>query len=127
MSRKGLTDPTIKDLIPKKLSSFIAISRAGNLSNEDEKFEGKQIFSRKSGSIICSAAPLLNHNVLLPNGDIVLCCMDYSIKHIVGNLLKDTYEQLFKSISLKNIFQEMSKDDGTDNLLCRSCEYAKNI
>ena len=73
MSRKGLTDPAIKDLIPKKLSSFIAISRAGNLANEKEKYEGKQIVSRKSGSIMCSAAPQLNHNVLLPNGDVVLC------------------------------------------------------
>lgn len=127
MSRKGLTDPAIKDLIPKKLSSFIAISRAGNLANEKEKYEGKQIVSRKSGSIVCSAATYLNHNVLLPNGDIVLCCMDYSIKHTIGNLLNDSYNQLFESQAINNIFQQMSHDDGTNNLLCRNCEYAKGF
>ena len=89
----------------KKLSSFIAISRAGNLANEKEKYEGKQIVSRKSGSIMCSAAPQLNHNVLLPNGDVVLCCMDYSIKHTIGNLLNDDYEKLFKSSAINNIFK----------------------
>jgi len=25
-------------------------------------------------------------NVLLPNGDVVLCCMDYGLDHILGNL-----------------------------------------
>ena len=127
MSRKGLTDPAIKDLIPKKLSSFIAISRAGNLANEKEKYEGKQIVSRKSGSIMCSAAPQLNHNVLLPNGDVVLCCMDYSIKHTIGNLLNDDYEKLFKSSAINNIFKQLKEDDGTNNLLCRNCEYAKGF
>ena len=121
------SDPAIKDLIPKKLSSFIAISRAGNLANENEKFEGKQISVRKNGPIVCSAAKFLNHNVLLPNGDIVLCCMDYSIKHTIGNLLNDDYEKLFKSPAINNVIQQMNNDDGTDNLLCRNCEYAKGF
>ena len=24
-------------------------------------------------------------NVLLPNGDVVLCCMDWSAEHVLGN------------------------------------------
>lgn len=124
MSRRGLTDPLISDLIPKKLSSFIAITRAGNLANEKEKFEGKEITSRKNGSIFCTAAPSLNHNVLLPNGDIVLCCMDYSIQHKIGNLLEQTYESLFESNEIKQIFDQLKNDDNTNNLLCRNCELA---
>ena len=57
MSRKGLTHPVISELIPKKLSSFIAISRAGNLSNDKEMFQDQKITNRKNGSIFCSAAP----------------------------------------------------------------------
>jgi radical SAM protein with 4Fe4S-binding SPASM domain len=125
MSRRGLTDPRIKHLIPKKLSSFIAISRAGNLSNENEKYDGKKIINKKTGKLFCSAAPQLNHNVLLPNGDVVLCCMDYSIDHKIGNLLNHSYEELFKSEKLKEIFEILADDTSDKKLLCRTCEYAK--
>jgi radical SAM protein with 4Fe4S-binding SPASM domain len=125
MSRRGLTDTKISSIIPKKLASFIAITRAGNLSNENEKFEGKTISKRKNGKLTCTAAPLLNHNVLLPNGDIVLCCMDYSIEHKIGNLLEQSYESLFESDEIKEIFNKLSNDDNTDSLLCRNCELAR--
>lgn len=125
MSRKGLTDPKITHLIPKNLSSFVAISRAGNLSNNKEMFEGQKLTSIKNGSIFCSAAPHLNHNVLLPNGDVVLCCMDYSIEHKIGNLFYETYEEIFESDKLKLIFDMMKNQTDNQKLLCRNCEYAK--
>ena len=127
MSRKGLTDPKIKHLIPKKLASFIAISRAGNLANEKELYEGADITRRKSGPLVCSAAPQLNHNVVLPNGDVVLCCMDYSIDHKIGNLLEQSYEELFESEQLKDIFEMMKNDSESQNLLCRTCEYSRRV
>jgi radical SAM protein with 4Fe4S-binding SPASM domain len=125
MSHRGLTHPKIKELIPKRLSSFIAISRAGNLSNEKELYEGKDIVKEKKGKIYCSAAPNLNHNVLLPNGDVVLCCMDYSIEHKIGNLLEHSYKELFRSEKLKEIFKSLAGDTSEKKLLCRTCEYAR--
>lgn len=125
MSRRGLTDPKISSIIPKKLATFIAITRAGNLSNENEKFEGKTITKRKNGKIMCTVAPFLNHNVVLPNGDIVLCCMDYSIQHKIGNLLEQSYESLFESDQFKQIVNKMNNDDNTNLLLCRNCELAR--
>jgi len=125
MSRRGFTHPSIQELIPNKLTSFIAISRAGNLSNDKELFDGQEISRRKNGSIFCSAAPFLNHNVLLPNGDVVLCCMDYSIQHKIGNLLTDTYEELFESKNLKHIVSLMENDIEDQELLCRKCELAR--
>ena len=127
MSRRGLTDHKISSIIPKKLATFIAITRAGNLSNENEKFEGKPIIKRKNGKIMCSVAPFLNHNVVLPNGDIVLCCMDYSIQHKIGNLLEQSYESLFESNELKEIFNQLNNDNNTNLLLCRNCELAKEV
>jgi radical SAM protein with 4Fe4S-binding SPASM domain len=127
MSRRGLTDPSISNIIPKKLATFIAITRAGNLSNENEKFEGKAITKTKNGKIMCTAAPFLNHNVLLPNGDIVLCCMDYSIQHRIGNLLEQSYESLFESDNIKEIFDLLNNDNHSKSLLCRNCELANEI
>ena len=127
MSRRGLTDPKIQKLIPSRLNSFIAISRAGNLSNQKEMFEGKLKIKTKNGALMCSAAPQLNHSVLLPNGDVVLCCMDYSIKHKVGNLLEQEYSEIFSSKEMQEIHNMMSKNSQSDDLLCRKCEYAREI
>ena len=52
----------------------------------------------------------LNHSVLLPNGDVVLCCMDYSIKHKVGNLLEQEYCEIFSSKEMQEIHNMMSKN-----------------
>ena len=67
----------------KVASSWNLIDRAGNLSGDvlDSQFSGKD-------EIYCSRAVNLNHNVLLPNGDVVLCCMDYGLRHVLGRWLE---------------------------------------
>ncbi len=62
----------------------------------------------------------LKHNVLLPNGDVVLCCMDYGMKHILGNLLSSDYNSLFSSKEFLFV-KEGLKNDSLD-ILCRYCE-----
>ena len=62
-------------------------------------------------------------NVLLPNGDVYLCCMDYGLQHRLGNLLTDTYESLFESTEHRRIVAGFA--DGSDTL-CRKCERAYN-
>jgi hypothetical protein len=70
------------------------LSRAGNI-------EGKMDVptpTKLKGPIRCrSCNDLLNHNVLLPNGDVLLYCMDYGMKHILGNLLSVDYASLFEN------------------------------
>ena len=72
------------------------VDRAGNVNgivgiNKKEKLKGK---------IICiGCGKILNHNVLLPNGDVILCCMDYGLQHVLGNLLLSDYEPLFNSVN----------------------------
>lgn len=39
----------------------------------------------------CKCDEHLYHNVLLPNGDVSLCCMDYGLEHILGNLYQQEY------------------------------------
>ena len=61
-----------------------------------------------------------NHNILLPNGDVALCHMDWSLKHILGNLLEEDYTSLHKGKAFEKIRVGLS-DTGSD-ILCRSCE-----
>lgn len=126
MSGNGLTDPKLLGIVPQgihALGAFQPITRAGNLSNENEIFEGQKV-PKKTGAIYCSAAPDINHNILLPNGDIVLCCMDYGLERKIGNLFDQSYESLFVSDAYNEILQLQSEED--NELMCRYCDCARN-
>jgi FkbM family methyltransferase len=93
-------------------------SRAGNLVGEmimkpellERKAEWK-IANHGEKQMTCGCLEKMYHNVMLPNGDVSLCCMDYGLKHILGNL----YEQDYNDIVPENnqCFE-----------LCRLCENA---
>ncbi len=85
-------------------------SRAGNLENEgvSEKYT---ITTAYDGPVICGRDEYIYNNVMLPNGDIVLCCQDYHMDHILGNI----YEQSFA---------EVLPDPLHSYELCRTCIYA---
>ena len=75
--------------------------RAGNLSREALlKSDLKPLEHRwdkvhhTDGPSTCGCVEHLYHNVLLPNGDVSLCCMDYGLDNIIGNLKTQTYEQV---------------------------------
>jgi hypothetical protein len=75
--------------------------------------------SYKKGKIKC------NNNEageLLPNGDVVLCCMDYGLKHKLGNLLTDSYEDLYESEEFKKV--RLGMDDESIDLICRYCHVS---
>lgn len=101
----------------KVTASWNLIDRAGNLSGDvlDSRFSGKD-------EIYCSRAANLNHNVLLPNGDVVLCCMDYSMRHVLGNLLRQSYEAVVDGEAASAV--KRSLHDGS-NSLCRRCTAAR--
>jgi hypothetical protein len=78
-------------------------SRAGNLDRDDV------IWVRREKISTCGCQERLYHNVLLPNGDVTLCCMDYSLKHLLGNLYERSYEEIIP-------------EDRTAFELCKYCE-----
>ncbi len=93
-------------------------SRGGNLK--------ELMIPRKTGRLHCtSCTDELNHNVLMPNGEVLLCCMDYNQKHVIGNLHSMTYGELFQSDEYKRVRQGML-DESVD-ILCRRCEISGNI
>ena len=96
--------------------------RAGNLDNEDKRLVSKH----SSGKIRCSRSRRLNHNVLLPDGSLVLCCNDFGMDYVLGNLNKDTYEDIQNSDIMKKIISEMNSDLDR-SVICRNCMFAKRI
>lgn len=93
--------------------------RAGNL--EDENLYKRQCLS---GKITCSmCGDKLNRNILLPDGTVTLCCMDFGVKHVLGNLLENTYDEIMDGTEINMIKKGLDGDISKD-ILCRTCSCA---
>ena len=66
----------------------------------------------------------MDHWVLLPDGTVVLCCMDFGMEHVIGNLLENTYGEIIDGQPYKNLRKEMLY--GGD-ILCRKCFLSQRI
>jgi organic radical activating enzyme len=98
--------------------------RAGNLNTKKVKAKvSKQIIAaaRPSGTIRCDR---IYQNVLLPNGDVVLCCMDWSAEYVLGNLNRDRFEDLYRSEAFRRVLRGLK--DPSVELLCRTCVLARS-
>ena len=95
--------------------------RAGNLC--EDGLDSK----RNEGRIYCGASfPKLNHFMMLPDGTVCLCCMDFGQKHVLGNLVRDSYKDIIDSNELKKVRSGMKHDLEMD-ILCRNCSYGRSL
>lgn len=78
----------------------------------------------RTGPLRCSSTRRFRHNVLLPSGEVVLCCTDYGMEHRLGNLLEDTYESLF--VGEHERIESQSRTCGGD-FLCRRCDISEAL
>jgi sulfatase maturation enzyme AslB (radical SAM superfamily) len=118
ISCHGTLHPEVDQLLRGRYPVFnTMINRAGNLQ------EGLSVLSPVRGPIMCGRAGReLNRNVLLPDGGVTLCCMDYGMKHVLGNLAESTYQEVLSGPEATRVLAAM--DDETQSLLCRSCTVA---
>lgn len=106
--------PSVRPIVGGKIRYFPLITRAGNI----RVVKGKRP-EKHPGPIRC--ARNLRQNVLLPNGEVLLCCMDYGMKHILGNLKENDYLSLFASKEFLGV--QRGLDDPSLDVLCRRCDY----
>lgn len=64
---------------------------------------------------------------MLPNGDVVLCCMDYNLKHVIGNLLTQTYKQVMEGEKLAEIIKINETDGFSKCSICKACENVTEL
>jgi hypothetical protein len=64
----------------------------------------------------------MDGGVLLPNGDVVLCCFDYGMKHILGSLLEADLLTILRGRELARVLAGLENEE--DDILCRRCEDA---
>jgi hypothetical protein len=87
-------------------------NRAGNVAGMKEH--------TATGPIQCRPAPALDHPVMLPTGEVVLCCQDWSLRHPLGNLAKQTWDELTAGDPMARLRAAMA---GNGDCLCRACCY----
>jgi FkbM family methyltransferase len=114
----GTVHESVRHVFPEA-PTYQMWSRAGNLLGEsmmkpellNRKDEYKSVYHGEQ-PMTCGCLEKLYHNIMLPNGDVSLCCMDYGLEHILGNLIEQDYEDVIPF-------------DNTCFNLCRFCENAK--
>ena len=92
------------------------VDRAGNLDDDSLK---RSVY--KTGKITCNRSKALNHWVLLPDGSVVMCCMDFGLKHTFGNLIQENYEEIIKGKVYNEALKQLETECGGEEMLCRSC------
>lgn len=121
----GTVHNAVREIIDEDKYAGIALAnRAGNLmGNEIPKPKVR------SGEIVCyhgsekqigGWAP-----VMLPDGTLVLCCQDYGMKHILGNLIKESWNSIENGKEYQ-YFKAGLKDSSKD-ILCRRCSDARML
>lgn len=116
---QGAVDDEIAALLGNDIRIYVVLNdRAGNLQHSG--LYGKRNIH---GRIRCELSRDINHNVLLPDGRVILCSNDWSLKHVMGNLIYETYEQVMNSDEANRIREAMMNESG-EFVLCRNCFQA---
>lgn len=63
---------------------------------------------------------------MLPDGRVIICSNDWGMKHVLGNLLEQSYEDIMNGEEAQRIRRAMN-DETKDVILCRNCFQALEI
>ena len=113
--------------VPEEIENIIGIKiHPSQMVNWAGHIDDGLVTERIDGPMICSMHEGLDNKhippIILPNGDVALCCKDWSMEYVLGNLLECTFEELRQSKTYKEVTQKMASK--SDNVLCRNCEFA---
>jgi hypothetical protein len=121
MTMGTISDET-KTIIGMDVKPSIMVDWAGHMEIGEKT-------KRITGPIACSMNPSKKNQdippIILPNGDALLCCKDWSMEYVLGNLINCNYEDLFQSNTYKEIVRKMNSEN--EDLICRNCEFAVSI
>jgi hypothetical protein len=122
----GVPNMEIAELIGSHPSTRRIHSRAGNIEIAERTVgaavTAEMIRQRNTGTTLVCREDRMLSNVLLPNGDVQFCSMDYGLSHSLGSLAKSSYSEVVGGPEYHAVFQALASPDS--DILCRRCEYA---
>ena len=125
----GTVSPMVERLLDKEKYAGISLGdRAGNLDLKRSDKEGRT-GGIKYGTITCyhgSEAQVGGWApVMFPDGSLVLCCQDYGMKHVLGNLINQSWREICEGEEYQKFINGLK--DETIDILCRHCSDARVI
>lgn len=111
----GQIDDRVRPHIKNRNLITFMHDRAGNVEGRPHK----SIDPNRSLYCITSGTAM-DHNVLLPNGDVLMCCMDYGMTGVFGNLFEQSYEEVIHSDAANRMRETLNKGES----ICRHCSNA---
>lgn len=120
MDDKAAVDKQI-NVVTKPVNWYLH-TRADNLTRENIKGQAVREPPKYSYIVECTRNKDYHSNILMPNGDVILCCMDYGLKHRLGNLLTQSYDEILNSPEIQRIIHLNNQIEYSDETLCRSCD-----
>jgi hypothetical protein len=126
MDKSGVVHPDLQPIVGQ-LSGWVGHTRADSLDVEQIAGQAISITPHNDFSLTCKSTPFYDRNVLLPNGDVVLCCMDYDLKHVIGNLLTQTYDEVMQGKPLLDLIALNEAPEFNKCSICKSCENVRKI
>jgi hypothetical protein len=126
MDKSGLVHPELQAMVGQ-LQGWVGHTRADSLNTEQVAGQPISITPMNAFSLTCRSTPFYDRNVLLPNGDVVLCCMDYNLKHIIGNLLEESYKDIFLGQPLMDLIEINESPEFNKCSICKSCENVTEL
>lgn len=126
MDKNGDVHEFLKPYVGK-LAGWQGHTRADSLDTKQVEGQAVSITPMNTFPLTCASSPFYDRNVLLPNGDVVLCCMDYNLKHVIGNLFTQKYDEIMNGEKLAEIIK-MNEADGFNKCsICKSCENVRQL
>ena len=126
MDKTGFVAPELQHIIGR-LPGWVGHTRADSLNVEQIGEQVISITPHNEFSLTCASTPFYDRNVLLPDGSVVLCCMDYNLTHVLGNLLTQTYDEIFQSKPLLDLIALNEAPEFNKCSICKSCENVRKI
>ena len=114
----GRIDSRVLPYLKKRNLITFMHDRAGNVEGRPHINIGPE------GNLWCiTSGRAMDHNVLLPNGDVLMCCMDYGMTGMFGNLFTQTYDEVLNSEAACAMRATLSRGES----ICRHCSNARRI
>lgn len=111
----GQVDDRVRPFLkPRNMITFMH-DRAGNLDTQQHRTIGPERHLR-----CMTSGRAMDHNVLLPDGTVLMCCMDYGMTGVFGNLFEQSYEEVLHSEAAEKMRGTLIKGES----ICRHCANA---
>lgn len=116
MMQMGKVHPAMEKYQARIRQTYLH-SRAGNVKSNGL---GIVQIGQRNAPLRCTQSAKIEDNVLLPDGSLALCCQDWALRHIIGNLLTQSWEEICEGDAKRKVKELMIEGD----CLCRTCEFA---